>query len=312
MVHTTLVTGGNGFIGSNLVKAMLDADGRKVIVLDKRDGYKIEEHDRVIQIRGDITNKKLVFETVEKVDTIVHLAAETAVLDSISNPVESFETNVIGTMNLLEAAKTLGRPKFINASTGGAIIGDAIPPVHEDMVANPISPYGASKLAVEGYCSAYSACYEIPIISLRFANVYGPGSLHKGSVIAQFIKNILAGNKIEVFGDGTQERDYIYCQDLCLGILNAEDSQATGVFQLGTGAPTSINVLLRELSEVINQDISDRINFNEFKKGEILKTYCDINKAKRYLNFQPSTTLNEGLRKTWDWFVSESIDRANS
>ncbi len=173
----------------------------------------------------------------------------------------------------------------------------------------PLSPYGASKLANEGYMSAFAGAYGMRTVSLRFSNVYGPGSFHKGSVVAHFFKRILNGEMLEVYGDGTQQRDFLFIDDLTNGAINALKSEVNGVFQLGSGQPTSINDLIDEIRTVVGPDFSFEVKYSAARTGEVHRTWCKVDKAKEQLGFTPDTTLNAGLAKTWAWFrTSTDID----
>jgi UDP-glucose 4-epimerase len=172
-------------------------------------------------------------------------------------------------------------------------------------VPRPISPYGASKLAVEGYLSAYQGSYGFAPIALRFSNVYGPRSFHKGSVVAAFFKAYLAGQRIAVYGDGEQTRDFIYVGDLTGVIIAALGSQVSGVFQLGSGRETSVNALLKAMSKAVGEDLSKRVDYQPARKGEIIRTYCDISLARKELGFAPVTDFATGLAATWAWFQSQ-------
>ena len=304
-MNKIVITGGCGFIGTNLIDFLKRKNkSTQIVVLDNETLGKreyISESD-VQFIHGDIRDKELILKVFDGADAVVHLAADTRVLDSIEDPIKNFEINVKGTFNVLNILRERNIPLFANASTGGAILGDVIPPVHEGMVPEPISPYGASKLAVEGYCSAYSGSYGIQASSLRFSNVYGPRSFHKGSVVAAFFKNILTGQELNVYGDGTQIRDYVFVEDVCRGINNALQMGATGVFQLGTGIPTSINQLIDFMRDVVSSDAEIKVKYHDFRAGEIHTTYCDITKARKRLDFKPSMKLKQGLKLIWDWF----------
>ena len=206
---------------------------------------------------------------------------------------------------MIEAARKVGIEQFVFASTGGAIVGQVDPPVHEQIPTRPISPYGASKLAAEGYLSAYFGSYGMNTSALRFSNVYGPRSYHKGSVIAQFFKNILARKEISVFGDGTQTRDFVYVGDICRAILLALSTNAGGqVYQLGSGKPTSVNELLELMREAVRPTTLPPIKHMPFREGEILHTYSKIDHARTKLGFVPATSLVNGLEETWEWFLS--------
>ncbi|QLC23985.1 NAD-dependent epimerase/dehydratase family protein [Parasphingopyxis algicola] len=298
-----MVTGGAGFVGSNLIARLNALGGYEVVVLDNEvlgSREAITDLDAAF-IKGDIRDAEAVEAALDGVEAIVHLAADTRVIPSISDPKFNFDVNVGGSLVILEAMRRLGTEKIVSASTGGAIIGEADPPVYEGMVASPVSPYGASKLAVEGYCSAYSACYGIQAASLRFSNVYGPRSWHKGSVVALFIKQILRGETLTVYGDGEQTRDYVHARDLADGIAAALQSDASGPIQLGTGIGTPLNAIIAMLREISAKDFA--VDYQPFRDGEIVHTWCDISHARATLGYDPQIAVREGLEESWRWFV---------
>ncbi len=297
-----LITGGCGFVGCNLIPRLLDSGRYQVRVIDNLSlGQRewIDEFD-VEFIEGDIREVQAVDAALEDVDAVVHLAADTRVMDSIENPEKNFDYNVAGSFNLLQRMRVNGVRRVVNASTGGAIMGEVDPPVHEEMTPRPTAPYGASKLAVEGYVSAFSGAYGFDGVSLRFSNVYGPRSFHKGSVVATFIRQIIKGETLTIYGDGSQTRDYIFSEDLADGILRAIDSRVSGVYQLGTGVGTSLNDLVTALRNVTGRDVN--VRHEDFRDGELRHTWCDVSKAKQAFQFNPSTRLEQGLGQTWDWF----------
>ncbi len=301
-----LITGGCGFVGATLVRKLNLLGGVSVQVLDNevsgtRDALKGAAYDFIL---GDIRDRSVLDRAMSGVDVVVHLAADTGVLGSIADPVFNFDVNVQGGFNVLQSMRAAKVGRLVSASTGGAILGDARPPVHEDMTAQPMSPYGASKLMMEGYCSAFAASYDLATICLRFSNVYGPGSLHKGSVVATFCRDILAGKPLDIYGDGEQVRDFIYIDDLCCGIAAAVTGQARGVIQLGSGRPLSINALVSALQSVV-APARIEVNRHAARVGEVRSTWCDISRARQELDFNPSTPLEQGLAKTWDWFVEQ-------
>ncbi len=305
-MRQVLVTGGAGFVGSNLIAQLRRSGGYEITVIDnERLGKRehIAEFD-VDFVHGDLRDDAAVAEVVRDKETIIHLAADTRVMDSIEDPRFNFENNVVATFGLLRAARQAGVGRIINASTGGAILGEAPSPVHERMVANPLAPYGASKLAVEGYLSAFSGAYGMAAISLRFSNIYGPRSFHKGSVVAHFFKQILAGKDLIVYGDGSQVRDYLFVGDLVEGIEAAMNSELSGVFQLGKGQPTTINELIAAMREAIGGSWPFEVRYEDFREGEIHTTWCDISKAREQIGFAPATPLIDGLRHTWAWFLA--------
>ena len=306
-----LVTGGCGFIGSNLVPH-LEAAGHSVRVLDSEVMGK-RHHLCSFNgefLHGDIREARDLDTALDGVDAVIHLAADTRVMESIADPALNFDVNVVGSFALMEAMRARSITRLVNASTGGAIIGDATPPVHENMVPRPIAPYGATKLAVEGLCSAYSASYGFTAVSLRFANVYGPRSFHKGSVVAAFLKRILAGESLVVYGDGEQTRDFVFVDDLCAGIMSGLTSERSGVFQLGSGVPVSVNALIEAISHVV----APRpvvVDYRPARGGEIVRTWCDISRAREHLDYSAPTPLEYGLSQAWQWFVSDYADRPN-
>ncbi|MEM7315619.1 MAG: NAD-dependent epimerase/dehydratase family protein [Planctomycetota bacterium] len=298
-----LITGGCGFVGTNLISHLNRTGGYDVTVFDNESlGERafLEGLDTDF-IHGDLRDADGLRDAVKGKDAVVHLAADTRVIPSIEKPRYNFEVNAWGSFNLLEAMRETGVDQLASASTGGAILGDVPPPVHEEMVAKPVSPYGASKLCVEGYANAYGACYGIKTVSLRFSNVYGPRSFHKGSVVAHFFKQILADEPLVVYGDGSQSRDFVFVEDLSEGIRRALKVDRTEVVQLGVGIPTSVNELIEIMREVIGKDIA--VQYKDFRAGEIVNTHCDISKARKVLGYDPRTSLQDGLQQTWTWFT---------
>jgi UDP-glucose 4-epimerase len=304
-MKTYLITGGCGFIGVNVVTRLVSR-GARVRVLDNLSLGRREDIEPlgVELLVGDIRDELTAEKACKGVDTVVHLAAHTRVVESVTNPELNFEINAKGTLNMLLAARDAGVKKFIFASTGGAILGEQEPPVHEQMVARPISPYGAGKLAGEAYCSAFSGAYGLNTIALRFSNVYGPYSYHKGSVVAQFFKNLIQQEPLVVYGDGEQTRDFLYVDDLVDALLLADKAEiAAEVFQVASGRETS----LRELIDAMKKSIPEfkaEIRYEPARAGEISRNYADIAKARQMLGYDPKTLLEDGLRNTWDWFLS--------
>ena len=297
-----LVTGGCGFIGANLVPR-LTAAGWQVRVLDNEImGHRDHLGDFAGEfIAGDIRDPAALDVALDGVDVVVHLAADTRVIESIADPAFNFDVNVVGSFRLMEAMRARGIRRLVNASTGGAIIGDATPPVHEAMVPNPIAPYGATKLAVEGLCSAWSGSYGFSALSLRFANVYGPRSFHKGSVVAAFFRRIANGLPLIVHGDGEQVRDFVFVDDLCDGIMRGIDYERSGVLQLGSGVPVSVNALIAEMRSVVAPQVIE-VEYLPARTGEIERTWCDVSRARAALGYAPDTSLASGLAQTWAWF----------
>ena len=308
-----LVTGGCGFIGVNLV-SRLAGQGARVRILDnlslgRREGVAPFGIDLRVE---DIRDMAALKDACQGMDVVVHLAAHTRVVESISHPELNFEINAIGTMNVLRACRDAGVKKLIFASTGGAILGEQVPPVHEGMVPRPVSPYGASKLVGEAYCSAFCGSFGLNTVALRFSNVYGPFSYHKGSVVAQFFRNLMREEPLVIYGDGQQTRDFLYVDDLVDAVLLADEAETPGeVFQIASGRETSVKDLLAAMKRVL-PSVKFDVRYEPARAGEILRNYASIEKARRLLGYNPSKKLDDGLRDTWSWFVSQKARAASS
>lgn len=304
-LKTVLVTGGAGFIGSTLVTMLLE-HGYHVRVLDNLSVGSEEAMAEAIasgaELRvGDIRDTAAVAEAMTGMGAVVHLAAHTSVIDSQTQPEHDFDVNVNGTLNLLLAARAAGVRRFVFASSN-APIGENTPPIDESKPARPLSPYGAAKLAGEGYCSAFWGSYGMGTVILRFANVYGPRSTHKGSVVAKFIKDAMATGELTIYGDGEQTRDFIYVDDLCRAVIASLESECGGeTFQIATGVETNVNELAGRLQALL-PDYRLRIRHVEQRAGEIIKNYSAIDKAARVLGWEPQVQLSEGLERTVRWF----------
>ena len=300
-----LVTGGAGFVGANLVRQMLDA-GYQITVLDNLSAGRREYLDGldVELVQGDVLEADLVRRLVSRNDAVVHLAAQTGVPGSLEDPKRDCQVNVFGTLNVLEGARTsLAQGHSVKAivASSNAPLGRQEPPATEDKAPLPISPYGASKLAAEGYCLAYHGSWGVPTVALRFANLYGPFSGHKGSVVAEFAGRMLAGKPITVDGDGGQTRDFIYVGDLCRAVQVAVESDVGGeIFQIATGVETSITELVELMQKTVGSGVE--VTHGPTRQGDIRSNYSVISKAERVLGWRPEVSLEEGLRQTLDWF----------
>lgn len=299
-----LVTGGAGFVGANLVRELL-REGSRVRVLDNlNSGSRRHLEGLDVDLRvGDIRDPRVVAECVHDVDAVVHLAAQTGVPGSLADPRLDAEINIEGTLNLLEACRHQAVSRFVFASSN-APLGRQRAPATEDKAALPISPYGASKLAGEGYCLAYHGSWQLDTVILRFANLYGPFSGHKNSVVAHFCKQMLDGRDLVIDGDGLQTRDFIYVGDLCRAVILAVRGEVSGeVLQIATGVETSVLELAGILTSVTG--VESRIRHAEPRRGDIRYNYSVIDKARRLLGWAPTTDLETGLRETWRWFSAE-------
>ncbi len=299
-----LVTGGFGFVGATLVRQLHEL-GSQVRILDDLSSGRADNLDGVPVefMRGDIRDAGAIGKAIAGVQAVVHLAAHGGVVPSVEDPEYNFSVNVQGTLNLLLAAKDEGVDRFIFASSN-AIFGDIDPPADETKAPSPLSPYGASKLAGEGYCLAFHRTYELPTCSLRFGHVFGPYSDGKASVVAAWFKNLLAGENLVVYGDGEQTRDFVYVEDLCRAIVLAGERDCAGqVFQIASGNENTINHLGELLCDLAGVDRS-RIVHAPPRAGEAYRIFSNIDKARRVLGFDPKVELEEGLKKTYEWFVN--------
>lgn len=323
-----LITGGCGFIGLNLVKNLIEEKGHYIRIVDNFsvgtpkdlsvicEFNEIDENispcttqDKVDLIMGDILDENLALRVAQNMDIIVHLAANTGVAPSVEDPRSDCLNNVIGTLNYLEAARHNQVKRLIFASSG-ATIGECIPPIHEELPPHPVSPYGASKLACESYCSVYYRTYGLETVSLRFGNVYGQFSSSKNSVVAKFIKRAIDGKPLEIYGDGKQTRDFIYIDDLVEAIrLSTVSKQAAGeTFQIATNKETTIRELTNNLLAILKDlGIQNVKSYNIAPlKGDVRRNYSDTSKAKRILGWEARTGIIDGLKKTSRWFLFEN------
>ncbi|QIN77676.1 NAD-dependent epimerase/dehydratase family protein [Rubrobacter marinus] len=319
-----LVTGGCGFLGTSLVRDLVREGGHSVRVVDNlavgargdleeaSGGFSEGTADGpfsgagVELVVGDILDEGLALRAARGADVVVHFAANTGVGPSVEDPRGDCVTNVLGTLNYLEAARHNDVERFVFASSG-APVGEVEPPIHEEIPPHPVSPYGASKLAGEGYCSAYFKTYGVGTVALRFGNVYGPGSGHKGSVVAKFVKRAMSGEILQVYGDGTQTRDFIYVDDLIRAVRLAAtvDGAAGETFQVATNAETTVGELVEKLVPALAAEgvegVEVRNTAPPFK--EVMRNYSDTSKARRVLGWRAEVGLDEGLRRTVRYFA---------
>lgn len=297
-----LVTGGAGFIGANLLR-QLDSS-YEVRVLDNlvRGRRELLPDDRAIDLHvGDIRDPGAVARAMEGVDLVIHLAAFGSVVESVADPVENFEINVRGTFEVLRGAAAAGVERFVFASTGGAIMGDQDPPIDEESLPWPISPYGASKLSGEAYLHAFAGSFDIRPVALRFANVYGPYSAHKKGVVTRFIRAALAGGTFEIYGDGNASRDFLHVDDLCRGILAAADATLDdAVVHLASEKETTINELAELIIDLAGADVE--IVRHPKRAGEVERNFARAERAKDLLGWEPELSLRDGMQSTIEWF----------
>lgn len=306
-----LVTGGAGFIGSNLVDALL-ARGDEVTVVDDLSTGRRENLDGALAagaelVELDIRDRAALVEATAaaRPQTVFHLAAQIDVRKSIADPAFDAAVNVGGTANVLEAARQAGSSRIVSISTGGAIYGEGegqALPLGEDAPIAPLAPYGQSKHAAEGYLALYERLYGTSGVSLRLGNVYGPRQdpLGEAGVIAIFCGRLRAGERPTVYGDGRQTRDYIYVGDVVGAALAAAGSDARGAINVGTGVETDVLELAARLGELGGAGDSFEPELAEARVGEVQRISIDPARAERELGWRAETSLDEGLRLTVD------------
>lgn len=324
-----LITGGCGFIGIELTRQFLARqDVSLVRVVDDLSFGSAEalnklgtveflsasgpfpRSGRLQLIVGTILDQELSRSACEGMDIVIHLAGNTGVAPSIQNPRFDCDANVVGTLNYLDGARLGAVKRFVFASSG-AVTGDYVPPIHENVVTRPLSPYGASKLAGEAYCSAFWHSFGLSSAALRFSNVYGPGSGHKQSIVAKFIRHAVKGEALVIYGDGKQTRDLIFVEDLVRAVIRsalAEDITSE-VFQIATSIETSVLDLIAELIPALAAEGCDppEVRFEPPRTGDMRRNYADTRKAHAMLGWKPEVSLPEGLRRTVHWALRGGI-----
>src|SRR3954451_9718196 len=300
-----LVTGGSGFIGSNLVDALLDR-GDEVTVVDDLSTGKIENLDAARR-RGiafheaDITDGERLCKLVAQArpDIVFHLAAQIDVRKSTADPAWDAGINVGGTINVLDAARESGARRVVNTSTGGAVYGEGqIIPAPESHPVAPEAPYGQSKFAAEGYCELFRRLYGMSTVSLRYGNVYGPRQdpLGEAGVIAIFCGRLLARERPVVFGDGLQTRDYVHVDDVVAANLAAIESDAVGAFNIGTGVETNVLQLVEALAPLAEAPFE--ADHRPARPGEVQRIALDCTRAGEELGWEARVRLDDGLTQT--------------
>jgi UDP-glucose 4-epimerase len=300
-----LVTGGAGFIGSNLVDALL-ARGDRVTVIDNLSTGKRENLDDAIS-KGvrleelDVRDAAGVADVFarRRPELVFHLAAQLDVRYSVAHPAIDAQLNVLGTIAVLEAAREHGARRVINSSTGGGLYGDIdILPTPEDVPITPLAPYGQGKWAAEGYCALYTRLHGLSTISLRYGNVYGPRQdVHgEAGVVAIFCGHLIDGTTPTVFGDGTQTRDWVDVSDVVSANLLVAESELTGPVNIGHGRETTLLELLAALDEVSDRGPLAEPRFEPERPGEVKRSCLDVSRAREQLGWSAQVRLRDGLR----------------
>ncbi len=300
-----VVTGGAGFIGSNLVDALV-ARGDRVTVIDtlitgKRENLAValEKGARLetVDVR-DAAAVAGVFDDARP-EVVFHLAAQIDVRHSVERPADDAQTNVLGTIAVLEAARAAGTRRLVNTSTGGGLYGDAdVLPTPEESPIRPLAPYGQSKLCAEGYCALYTRLHGLSTVSLRYGNVYGPRQdVHgEAGVVAIFCGHLIDGTAPTVFGDGGQTRDWVDVSDVVAANLLAADATLTGPVNIGHGQETSVLDLVTALDEVSPDRRLPEPNYAPERPGEVRRSCLDVTRARTELGWEARVSLRDGLR----------------
>lgn len=299
-----LITGGAGFIASHVADAYIELGHEVVIVDNLSSGNKANLNPQAKFIEADITDREKIQEIVrtQRPEVINHHAAHIQVGYSVKNPQFDAENNIMGLLNIMEAAKEIPVKKVIMAATGGAMYGNKATPFNEEMKAEPLSPYGISKRAGELYLNYYHELYQIPFISLRYSNVYGPRQNAHGEsgVIAIFSEMIAAGKAPAINGDGTHTRDYVYVSDVAKANVLALDSDFVGELNIGTQTEISTNEVFRKVVAEMGVNVEE-VHTAE-RPGEQVTSSLDYSKAKKVLGWEPTVNFDEGVRKVVAWY----------
>ena len=317
-----LVTGSAGFIGAR-VSGLLLEQGHRVTGLDNLTDFlypSLLKRHRLEALQAapafdfaeiDVTDRAAVAALMEQpFDAVINLAARAGVRASLDDPFSYFETNVLGTLNLLEGARRGGISRFVLASSS-SVYGNSPVPFHEGSEGDPMSPYGASKRSAESLAATYSQVYEMDIASLRYFTVYGPAGRPDMSVL-RFVKKISEGEPITVFGDGNQTRDFTYIDDIARGTIAALAITGHEAINLGNDAPSSVNDLIHHIESLTGNEAE--VRHEERHPADPLDTRADITKARRLLDWAPSTPFEDGVAAAVDWYsenrdwVAEVID----
>jgi len=299
-----LVTGGAGFIGSHLVDRVVQ-EGHEVIIVDNLATGKRRNINRAARFyKLDIQSWRLerVFRN-ERPNVVMHLAAQMDVRKSVEDPMFDAQVNILGTLNTLQQAVKHGVRKVVFSSSGGAIYGEQETcPAPESHITNPLSPYGLSKLCGEQYLSYFQRVSGLQVVSLRYANVYGPRQDPEGEagVVAIFIQKLLNNEQAVINGNGRQTRDFVFVEDVVDANLGMMGQETKGTYNVGTGIETSVNDLFRMLIQHTSSTCKEV--HGPAKKGEQARSAIDSTKLRQELSLEPKTDLNEGLRKTVDYF----------
>jgi len=303
-----VITGGAGFIGSNLAEVLALAPNNEVCVVDDLSTGRVENlpiASGIEFIKGSITDLQLMNEVLADADFVFHQAALPGVQRSIEDPAHTNEVNIRGTLNVLMAARDAGVKKVIYASSS-SVYGDTPElPNREGMTPNPLSPYAVTKLVGEYYCKVFNDVYGLNTISLRYFNVYGPRQdphSEYAAVIPRFVSRVLRGEPPIIYGDGQQTRDFTFVKDVVNANILAMNSDATGVYNIASGRMISIQELATLITRLTGRDSDLEPVFDKPRKGDVRHSLADISQARAVMGYKPEYSLERGLEETLRWF----------
>lgn len=311
---TVLITGGAGFIGSQLADALLDAGHRVIVIDDLSTGRRANVHADAELHELDVRSPQAAqLVAASGADVLIHHAAQINVRQSMQDPCHDADVNVVGSLNLLEAAREGGVRQVLFASTGGAIYGEqAAHPADETHPTFPVSHYGVSKLAVERYLYTYHHTYGLDVSCLRYANVYGERQNPFGDagVVAIFLQHLLEGRRPTIHGAGDQTRDYVHVSDVVQANLAALGRPGFAIYNVGTGIETSVLGLYRQIARSLGSEIEP--HFGPAKSGDPARSSIDPSRLRGELDWGPPLVLAEGLERTARWFEKQRQGGAHS
>lgn len=303
-----LVTGGAGFIGSNLVRQLVE-DSNDVTVIDNLlSGYRsnLEPFPLIRFLEGDIRDNALVDKAITSMEVVFHLAASVGNKRSIDYPLIDADINVMGTLKVLEAARRAGVRKIVASSSAGIFGELKTLPIKEDHPVEPDTPYGSTKLCMEKECLAYAKLYDIEVVCLRYFNVYGPNQRFDayGNVIPIFAFKMLRGEQLTIFGDGEQTRDFINVKDVVQANIKAAMTKGvSGAFNTGSGGRITINRLVELLR--VASGIEPQVTYEPPRPGDVRHSLADVSAAQHSFGFEPTVSMEEGLKEYVAWAASE-------
>jgi UDP-glucose 4-epimerase len=305
-----LVTGGAGFIGSNIVGYLIE-NGNSVTVLDNfMSGYQsnLDPFPSVRIIEGDVRDKVVVEKAIKGAEIVFHLAASVGNKRSIDFPIIDAEINVLGTLQVLEAARKVGVKKIVTSSSAGIFGELKTLPIKENHPVEPDSPYGCTKLCEEKLCLVYAKLYSIEAVCLRYFNVYGPNQRYDayGNVIPIFVFRMLRNEPLIIYGDGEQTRDFVHVDDIVQANIKAADSiGVNGAFNIASGKSITINNLV----EVISKGNKTKVEYEPERHGDVRDSLADLSLAQRKINYNPTVNLEKGIGEYIEWareFLAET------